>query len=88
MDKMANRTSHSAAAEHGATRKEQRYTVILLLEETRTLHRVIADCMQKNLLQIDISNLIPDLLEVHDRLHRMLEISLEAFLRGGVPQAA
>ena len=78
----------SASYEHGEKRRQQGYTVRLLLEETRILHRVIADCMQKNLLQVDISNLIPDLVEVHDRMQAMLQHSLEAFLQDGVRTAA
>ncbi len=87
-DKRAMPRSRSAAAEHGEKRRQQGYTISMLLEETRILHRVVADCMQQNLLQIDIGNLIPDLLEIHDRMHRMLQYSLEAFLRHDVKQAA
>ena len=82
------RGSHSPSKEHGAKRRAQGYTIALLLEETRILHGVIADCMQKNLLSIDISNLIPDLIEVHDRMHSLLQTSLEAFLEAGMPRAA
>ncbi|HTS07887.1 MAG TPA: response regulator [Candidatus Eisenbacteria bacterium] len=78
----------SAAYRHGEKRRQQGYTSDLLLEETRILHRVIADCMQQNLLQIDISNVIPDLVEVHDRIQRTLQLSLDAFLRAGVKTAA
>ncbi len=79
---------HSASVRHGAVRRKQGYTTPLLLEETRILHRVISDYMQKNLLSIDISNLIPDLLEMHDRIHKMLRVSVEAFLQDNVQQAA
>jgi DNA-binding response OmpR family regulator len=78
----------SGAYKHGDKRKQQGYTTEMLLEETRILHRVIADCMQQNLLQIDISNLIPDLVEVHDRIQKSLQLSLEAFLRDGMKGAA
>jgi DNA-binding response OmpR family regulator len=78
----------SAAHEHGEKRRQQHYTIGMLLEETRILHRVIADCMQQNLLSIDISNVIPDLVEVHDRIQRMLQYSLEAFLQDGAKRAA
>jgi hypothetical protein len=44
--------------------------------------------MQQNLLSIDVSNLIPDLIEVHDRMQRVLQYSLEAFLREDVKRAA
>jgi len=88
MEKSARPRSRSAAAKHGEKRKQQGYTVNMLLEETRILHRVVASCMQQNLLQIDISNLIPDLVEIHDRMHAMLQYSLDAFLHDDVKQAA
>ena len=78
----------SAAYKHGDKRRQQGYTTEMLLEETRILHRVIADCMQQHLLQIDISYVIPDLVEVHDRMQRTLQLSLKAFLRDGVKTAA
>jgi DNA-binding response OmpR family regulator len=87
-DKLARPQARSAAVEHGEKRRQQGYTISMLLEETRILHRVVADCMQKNLLLVDLSNLIPDLLEVHDRMHRMLQYSLQAFLRDGTARAA
>ena len=87
-DVQAGPRSRSAADEHGKARRQQRYTISMLLEETRILHRVVADCMQQNLLSIDVSNLIPDLLEVHDRMQRMLQHSLEAFLQDGAKRAA
>lgn len=78
----------SASYEHGDKRRKQGYTISMLLEETRILNSVIANCMQTNLLQIDISNLIPDLIEEHDRMQRILQFSLEAFLQTGVQHAA
>lgn len=81
-------TGRSASHEHGDKRRKQRYSLCMVLEETRILHRVIADCMQKNLLEIDISNLIPDLIEVYDRMQAMLEDSLETFLHDGAKRAA
>ena len=78
----------SAAHEHGEKRRQQGYTLSMLLEETRILNGVISNCMQNNLLQIDISNLIPDLIEVHDRMQAMLQHSLETFLLDGVRTAA
>ena len=71
----------AAAARHGATRRKQGYTVSMLLEETRLLHAVIADYTQNVLLYVDVSYVIPDLIDVGDRLHRVLRASLETFLQ-------
>jgi DNA-binding response OmpR family regulator len=70
-----------AAAKHGIQRRQQGYSVAMLLEETRLLHRVIAQCAQQNLLKIDVSNLVPDLVEVNDTIHVMLRHSTDAFLQ-------
>ncbi len=87
-EKEAQPSSRSAAYEHGETRRKQGYTIPMLLEETRILHRVVADCMQQNLLSIDVSNLIPDLIEVHDRMQSMLQYSLDPFLQDAAKRAA
>jgi len=72
--------THHAATQHGRTRRQQGYTPSMLLEETRILHRAIANCVQSNLLMVDVSNLLPDLIEVDDRLHQILRYSMEALL--------
>ena len=51
----------------------------MLLEETRILHHVVSDCAQKNLLTIDLSHVLPDLVQVDDRPQRMLRYSLATF---------
>lgn len=81
-DAAREKAAHAdAAAKHGKTRREQEYTVPMLLEEARILHQTVAKCAQDHLLTVDISNLIGDLVEVHDRLHGMLRESVEEFLR-------
>jgi len=81
--------SRDSAAKHGATRRKQGYSLSMLLEETRLLHHVIAQCTQQHLQSIDISNLIPDLIEMDDRLHRLLKHSLKTFLKSsGMPDSA
>ena len=78
-----------AAAKHGVRRREQRYTIPMILEEGRILHFVISDYMRRNLLQVDISYLIPDLNEVSDRIHRLVQESVKAYLRMDMePKAA
>ena len=80
-DQTIETQASTSAARHGIIRRQQGYTPSMLLEETRILHHVLADCVEKNLLQVDISNLLPDIAEVDDRVHRMLKYSLEAFLQ-------
>jgi ActR/RegA family two-component response regulator len=73
--------SRSSALQHGEKRREQGYTPTMLLEEARILHRVIAKCTQENLLSVDISMVLPDLVEIDDRLHLMSQYALKAFLK-------
>jgi DNA-binding response OmpR family regulator len=78
-----------AAAKHGIRRREQQYTIPMVLEEGRILHFVISDYMRRNLLLIDISLLIPDLNEVNDRIHQLVLESVKAYLQMDTePQAA
>ena len=72
--------ARNSAAKHGRKRREQGYTPSMLLEETRMLHNAIAECTQDNLLTVDISTLLTDLIKMDDSLHRILRYSLEAFL--------
>jgi DNA-binding response OmpR family regulator len=70
----------NAARDHGIIRRKQGFTIPLLLRETRLLHDVIAKCMQDNLLSIEISYLIPDMIAVHQTIQELLEESVIAFL--------
>jgi len=69
----------SAARDHGIIRRKQGFTIPLLLRETRLLHDVIAKCMQENLLSIEISYLIPDMITVYQTIQKLLEESVVAF---------
>ena len=70
----------SAARDHGIIRRKQGFTIPLLLRETRLLQDVIAKCMQENLLSIEISYLIPDMITVYQTVQKLLEESVIAFL--------
>ncbi|MGH9516601.1 MAG: response regulator [Terriglobales bacterium] len=68
-----------AAQLHGAVRRKQGYTVPLVVREAKMLFRVLADCVQQNLLAIQVSYLIPDMVNVWDTVTNELEISVKAF---------
>jgi YesN/AraC family two-component response regulator len=70
----------NAAHDHGIVRERQGYTVPLMLRETRLLDETIAKCMQDNLLSIQISHLIPDMITVNQTIAGLLEESVTAFL--------
>jgi ActR/RegA family two-component response regulator len=70
-----------AAMEHGVARFQQGYTVQLVVREAKLLLRVVADCVQQNLLAIQVSNLIPDMVNVWEAIQSELEVSVGAFLK-------
>ena len=80
--------AHRAAIQHGEARRQQKYTLSMLLKETRILQNTIASCTQENLLQVDLSCLLADLNDIYDRIHQMLDDSLKTFLRTDVHEAA
>ncbi len=84
----ASARAAKAAREHGHSRREQGYTVPLLYEEGRILRRAIYEAVQNNLLAVNLSFLVPDLIEVSDSLDIQLTESLKAFLTADKPKAA
>jgi len=73
-------SSLDSAAKHGLRRRKQGYKPGMLLQEARILHGVVANCTQEHLLSVDVSNVLPDLVDVDDKIHAMSRYSLEAFL--------
>ena len=73
----------TAARDHGITRRRQGYGAPLLLRESRLLDDAIGRCLQKNLLAVQISYLITDLIAVHRAKQMLVEESLAAFLARG-----
>jgi DNA-binding response OmpR family regulator len=71
-----------AARAHGSTRRKQGFTVPLLIRETRLLHDAISRCVQDNLLAIEISYLLSDMISVHRTIQVQLEHAIAAFLDG------
>lgn len=71
----------SAARDHGLVRRKQGFTASLMIREARFLQTVISRCIQKNLLSVQISNLISDLISVEQTLQILLEESVSAMLR-------
>ena len=69
-----------SALAHGRTRRQQGASATLVIAESRILYRVIAACIQANLLHMDISAIIPDLILISETLNEMLSISLRSFL--------
>ena len=60
-----------AAASHGKTRFEQGYSIPLILREAAILQDVVSRCIQENLLQADISFVIPDMIRIGETLQSL-----------------
>jgi ActR/RegA family two-component response regulator len=71
-----------AAQLHGALRRKQGYSIPLVVREAKILLRAIADCVQENLLAIQVSYLIPDMINMWETVATELEISVKAFVPG------
>jgi DNA-binding response OmpR family regulator len=70
-----------AARKHGLIRRRQGFTLPLLIREARLLHDAIGHCIQANLLAVEISYLIADLITIHRTKQILLEESATAFLK-------
>jgi hypothetical protein len=54
--------------------------VPLLIREGRFLQTAVGRCLQSNLLEIEISYLIADMIAIHETVETLLEESVTAFL--------
>jgi YesN/AraC family two-component response regulator len=82
-------SSSESAMQHGRIRHAQGYTIPMMVNEARHLENAIADCLQLNLLSLDLSSLIPDIFVMSNCFHLMLEESIRAFEEhAGTPAVA
>lgn len=65
--------------EHGIKRAQQGYTIPQLVVELRLLQRIISSVLQRNLIRMDLSTVISDMLEVGEGLQEQLEYSIRGF---------
>jgi YesN/AraC family two-component response regulator len=72
----------SAAAKHGEERAHRGYTIPLIVIEMRLLQRVLSAVLQRNLIRMDLSTVIRDMMEVGESLHEQLEFSIRGFQQG------
>jgi len=68
-----------AATLHGKQRYLQGYTIPLIITEARILQKIVSANLQVNLLAIDISTLIGDLIQIGESLTAELEESIRSF---------
>jgi YesN/AraC family two-component response regulator len=74
--------------QHGKNRAEQGYNIPLIVIEMRLLQRVISYVLQRNLIRMDLSTVIADMLEVGEGMQEQLEYSIRAFQQYRTLEAA
>ncbi|HWR36256.1 MAG TPA: response regulator [Clostridia bacterium] len=79
-----SQTAISAAEQHGLARRAQGYTIPMMLLEVRILRCAIYRTLQQNLLALEISYVISDMIHISDSLDQQLRRSCEAYIRGSV----
>jgi CheY-like chemotaxis protein len=79
----AMRSLLEQGAKHGVTRRRQRYTQDMLVDDVRAMDMSIYDTVQSGLLKLDLSGLIPDLRNVNTTLSTFLQEAIKAFQKNG-----
>jgi PAS domain S-box-containing protein len=68
-----------AARQHGRTRYQQGYTIPQILLETRILQQVLSATFQEKLFGLDLSTLVPDILQIGESLQAEVEVSIRVY---------
>lgn len=74
-----NAASVHAAQIHGRARYHQGYTIPQIVCESRLLQQAITETIEANVLRLDLSSLIHDMLRIGESLNRSLEASIRAY---------
>lgn len=69
----------SAAFQHGRERARQGYNIPLIVIEMRLLQRVLSSVLQRNLIRMDLSTVIGDMIQIGESLQEQLEFSIRGF---------
>ncbi len=80
-----------AARQHGTIRCEQKFNIPMLVHEFSMFRRVIYETIQANLLGVDVSSLIPDMIRIGQSLDARLKRAIEAYqtrCEGDYPRTA
>lgn len=74
-------SSLNAAAKHGIVRWRQGYTIPMVVREARILQDVIGNFAQSNLLGINLSYIVPDLVRAGGTIEVFLEESIRSYVQ-------
>lgn len=70
-----------AAVEHGRLRYRQRYSVPMMVQESRILQVCLFETIQRNLGTVDFSLVLSDIMLIADEVDSQLTQSVESFLK-------
>jgi len=73
------RVAKAAAMQHGQDRARQGYNIPLIVIEMRLLQHVLSTVLQHNLIRMDLSTVIGDMMQVGESLQEQLEFSIRGF---------
>jgi YesN/AraC family two-component response regulator len=71
-----------AAKMHGRERARQGYTIPLIVIEMRLLQRILSHVLQRNLIRMDLSTVIADMMMVGESLQEQMEYSIRGYQQG------
>jgi hypothetical protein len=80
LDSSAKASISQAAAEHGDLRREQGYTVAMVVEESRLLQITLFSTLHKNAQDLDFSKLLPDVVTIADEVDSQLKEQMLRFM--------
>jgi CheY-like chemotaxis protein len=69
-----------AAREHGEMRREQGYTVTMVVEESRILQVSIFSTLQRNMHSVDFSKLLLDVVTIADEVDSQLKQAMQCYV--------
>jgi DNA-binding response OmpR family regulator len=76
---LGSKAISKAAMLHGKIRREQGYTIAMIVEESRILQVSIFGTLQKNLGSVDFSLLLPDVMTIADEVDSQLKQTIVSF---------
>jgi len=77
---MLSKDGLHAAATHGRTRFRQGCTIPSLMREARILQQVLSRFIQDNLLGVDISSVIPEVMQIGEAIQVYYEASIREYI--------
>ena len=84
----ANGPISQAAREHGTVRREQGYTVPMVVEESRILQVSIFNTLQNNLESVDFSTVLLDVMTIADEVDSQLKQAMLGFMESAAEKSA